>query len=70
MLLQGVTLTIIGMLVVFLILILLVVAMKILSAVTFRFFPEREEPEMATSSGSTAEIAAAIAAAYRQRYTK
>jgi len=69
-LLQGVTLTIIGMLVVFFILILLVFSMKILSAVTFRFFPEREEPELSTSSGSTPEIAAAIAAAYRQRYKK
>jgi sodium pump decarboxylase gamma subunit len=69
-LLQGVTLTIIGMLVVFIILILLVFAMKALSAIVFRFFPEPEEPEMPASGGGSSEIAAAIAAAYMQRYKK
>lgn len=72
MLLQGLTLTIIGMLVVFLILILLVVVMKLLSAAVFRFFPEKEEPLSPSvgSGGVSPEIAAAIAAAYRMQMKK
>ena len=62
---QGLTLTIIGMMVVFIILILLVFVMKLLSAVVFRFFPEPEEPAAPQISGGSAEIAVAIAAAYR-----
>lgn len=71
MLLQGVTLTIIGMLVVFIILVLLVFAMKALSAAVFRFLPEPAEPKAgSTGGGVSSEIAAAIAAAYAQRYKK
>lgn len=67
MLVQGLTLTIIGMLVVFLILILLVFVMKLLSAVVFRFFPEPEEPVQARQSAGNVEIAVAIAAAYAKK---
>lgn len=64
---QGLTLTIIGMLVVFIILILLVFVMKLLSAVVFRFFPEPEEPVTPVVSGGNAEIAVAVAAAYAMK---
>lgn len=67
MLVQGLTLTIIGMLVVFLILILLVFVMKLLSAVVFRFFPEPEEPVQPQQSAGNVEIAVAIAAAYAKQ---
>ncbi len=67
MLVQGLTLTIIGMLVVFLILILLVFVMKLLSAVVFRFFPEPEEPIQPQQSAGNVEIAVAIAAAYAKK---
>ena len=64
MLIQGLTLTIIGMLVVFSILLLLVFVMKLLSAIVFRFFPEPEEPSTPQVSSGNPEIAVAIAAAY------
>ena len=64
---QGLALTIIGMTVVFIILILLVFVMKLLSAIVFRFFPEKEEPAAPQLSGGEAEIAAAIAAAFAQK---
>lgn len=67
MLIQGLTLTIIGMLVVFIILVLLVFVMKLLSAIVFRYFPEPEEPAAALQSAGNVEIAVAIAAAYAQK---
>jgi oxaloacetate decarboxylase (Na+ extruding) subunit gamma len=66
-LVQGLTLTIIGMLVVFIILILLVFVMKLLSAVVFRFFPEPEVPVQPQQSAGNVEIAVAIAAAYAKK---
>jgi len=66
-LVQGLTLTVIGMLVVFSILILLVFTMKLLSAVVFRFFPEPEVPVQAQQSAGNIEIAVAIAAAYAKK---
>ena len=67
MLVQGLTLTVIGMLVVFSILILLVFTMKLLSSVVFRFFPEPEVPVQAQQSAGNIEIAVAIAAAYAKK---
>ncbi len=68
MILEGLTLTIIGMLVVFLILILLVFVMKFLSAFVFRFFPEPEEPVGAVpQTAGNQEVAVAIAAAYAHK---
>lgn len=64
---QGLALTIIGMAVVFIILVLLVIVMKLLSGIVFRFFPEKEEPAAPQISGGQAEIAAVIAAAYAQQ---
>ncbi|MFO7849112.1 MAG: OadG family transporter subunit [Spirochaetia bacterium] len=68
MIFQGLTLTIIGMLVVFLILILLVAVMKLMSAVVFRYFPEPEKPvQSAQQTTGTQEVAVAIATAYAQK---
>ena len=67
MLIQGLTLTIIGMLVVFSILVLLVFVMKLLSAIVFRFFPEPEEPVKPQQSAGNVEIAVAVAAAYAKK---
>ncbi len=56
------------MLVVFLILVLLVLVMKLLSAIVFRYFPDPEVPAGAQlQPRGNPEIAAAIAAAYAQK---
>ena len=64
MVLQGLSLTIIGMSVVFVFLALLVVIMFILSGVINRFFPEKEEPQKVKTvkDKNNTEIAVAIAA--------
>lgn len=65
MIAEGLTLTVVGMGVVFLFLLLLVYAMRIQSYVVTRFFPAKEEPaKVAAGNGKAmeAEIAAAVAA--------
>ena len=75
MLLQGLTITVVGMSVVFIFLALLVIGMKLLSTIIPRFFPEQlplqrkvsesspKVPETAApAAGDNAEIAAALAA--------
>jgi len=59
----GLTLSIIGITVVFVFLVLLIAIMQTLSAVITKFFPEPAEGETATAKKDDAEIAAAIAAA-------
>ena len=63
MIIDGLTLTVIGMSVVFLFLILLVFVMKLLSFVVHKYFPEKEVLVPAAAGAGNAEIAAAIAAA-------
>ncbi len=62
MILEGVTLTIIGMIVVFVFLTLLVVVMQILSAFVQRFMPEPVKPVRVQAGAQHPEIAAALAA--------
>lgn len=70
MLSQGITAMVVGMLVVFGFLILLVYAMKLMSFVITRWFPEPEKPAQPVrkKASADAEVAAAIAAvtAYKQ----
>ncbi|MFP4363973.1 MAG: OadG family protein [Spirochaetia bacterium] len=62
MVLQGLSLTIIGMSVVFVFLTLLIAIMVLLSAIVNRFFPEKEEPKKIKSGrDNNTEIAVAIA---------
>ena len=69
MILDGLTLTVIGMSVVFVFLMLLVFFMQLLSVVVTKFFPEKEVPvaKAASPVAGDTEIAVAIAAAYRQQ---
>lgn len=71
MLAQGLTTTIVGMLVVFFFLALLVVSMKIMSGVLLKYFPEAPEEPVQPRKRATddSEIAAAVAAvtAFQQR---
>lgn len=61
----GLTITIVGMSVVFLFLTILVLAMNFFSYLIRTFFPEKEEVIKVRSRGSQEnEVAAAIAAAY------
>ena len=62
--LEGLTLTVIGMAVVFIFLTLLVILMSIISPIINRFFPEKEEAVVKTKKGKKEiEIVVAIAAA-------
>jgi oxaloacetate decarboxylase (Na+ extruding) subunit gamma len=61
----GLTITLVGMLVVFCFLSLLVVCSRLMSAVIVKFFPEKEEPQTAvrrTAGSADADVAIAIAA--------
>lgn len=68
MILNGLTITVVGMLVVFAFLVLIIAAMKLMSAVVLKFFPEKKEVKVIrpTQSSDDSEIAAVIAAAYSQ----
>ncbi len=58
----------VGMLVVFAFLVLMVIAMRFMSNLVLKFFPEKEEPapvrRAAPAASDDAELAVAIAAAY------
>ncbi len=61
----GLTITVVGMLVVFCFLALLVVFSRLMSAIIVKFFPEAEEPETPvrrTAGSADADVAVAIAA--------
>lgn len=62
---MGLTITLVGMLVVFFFLALIVVVMNLMSGIILKFFPEKEEPQTAAKgkSDNLAEIALAVAAA-------
>lgn len=59
---QGVALTIIGIIVVFLFLTVMIVLMQLLAAILRKFFPEKPEKAVLPARKEDAEIAAAIAA--------
>ena len=63
MILDGLTLTVVGMLVVFSFLTLIVFAMRVMSGAILRYFPEEEAPAPVRAGADDAEIAVAIAAA-------
>jgi len=69
MIMQGLTTTVVGMLVVFCFLALLVIAMSTMSKIVLKYFPEKEVPVKKTNKASNdSEIAAVIAAV--TAYTK
>ena len=63
MLLNGISLTIIGMAVVFIFLTLMVIVMNLLDAFLRKFMPKSLEEPAVVQKGNGAEIAVAIAAA-------
>jgi len=68
MLREGSIIMLVGMGIVFLFLVLIVLSMRVMSGVVFRFFPEKEEEPVKTKRSNEAEIAAVLAAvqAYRK----
>jgi len=60
----------VGMSTVFLFLVILIVGMKVMSAIVVRFFPESEAPLKSVSTGSGAGVEIAIAIAAAKTYSK
>ncbi len=67
---QGVTAMIVGMLVVFSFLVILVFAMKLMSFVINKWFPEREEPAHPARKSASRETEIAVAVAAARAYKK